>query len=183
MSGQQSMRICFISNGNSNHIQMIANYFAQKGHDVHLINYDLMNGYDSRIEIHQLKCLPFMGKSQNYVNSITWPWQVRKLVSSIKPDLLNAHYLTIYGLLASLSGFHPLIVTAWGSDILWPPKIKTLWKFIIKYTLKRADLLICLFEQSMIDRTSKIIRSDLKIISLPYGTDVAVFKKIKIAPN
>jgi len=36
------MILCFIADGRSIHTQRWAEYFAQKGHDVHLITYDPM---------------------------------------------------------------------------------------------------------------------------------------------
>ena len=33
------------------------------------------------------------------------------------PDILHAHYATSFGLVAALTGFHPFIISVWGSDV------------------------------------------------------------------
>jgi glycosyltransferase involved in cell wall biosynthesis len=45
-----------------------------------------------------------------------------------------------YGFFAAVSGFHPLVVTAWGSDILVAAQTSPLGRLIARYTLRRADL-------------------------------------------
>src|SRR4051812_10906244 len=47
---------------------------------------------------------------------------VSEAVQSFHPDILHAHYATSYGQLGRLSGFHPFIISAWGSDIFDFPK-------------------------------------------------------------
>ena len=41
----------------------------------------------------------------------------------INPDIIDAHYLTSYGIFASRLNFHPFIINCWGSDVLIDPKI------------------------------------------------------------
>ena len=58
---------------------------------------------------------------------------------SIAPDLVHAHFLTSNGLVATTSGFHPLVVSARGSDVhnsLRHP----LRRALIRYVVQRADL-------------------------------------------
>jgi hypothetical protein len=43
--GNRSMRICYVADGTSIHTQRWVNYFAGKGHEVHLICWKLMPGY------------------------------------------------------------------------------------------------------------------------------------------
>ena len=51
-------------------------------------------------------------------------YKVRKLIFSIEPDIVHAHWATSYGLLAAVSGFHPLVISTWGSDIMDSPQKK-----------------------------------------------------------
>ena len=45
----------------------------------------------------------------------------RRHVRDLAPDIVHAHYLTSYGYLAARCGRHPLVMTAWGSDLLVTP--------------------------------------------------------------
>lgn len=46
---------------------------------------------------------------------------VKRMIRDLKPDLVVAHYLPNYGLIAALSGFRPNVIVAWGSDLLVLP--------------------------------------------------------------
>ena len=141
------MRICFIADGISIHTKRWVNYFAQKGHEVHLISFRFTagyEGYDIRVQTHSLiRLLPQIGMLSGYLSGILWLFQVRRLVKRIRPDILDAHYIEVPAYLAVASGFHPLILTAWGSDILVTPKQNAIYRLLIKYSLKKADLVVC----------------------------------------
>lgn len=128
------MRICLISNGKSEHIQRYSDYLASLNHEVHLIYGGREEVISDKVFLHHLSNLPFV-----------WPLQTKKLVERIRPDIVDGHFINIYGFLAALSGFHPLVVTAWGSDIFVHSKHNPFWKFTTKFALSRADIINCLF--------------------------------------
>jgi glycosyltransferase involved in cell wall biosynthesis len=141
------MRLCFIADGNSLHIKRWANYFAQRGHDVHLISTRFpegYKGYDNTISMHHLlRLFPGIWNVSGYLSGIVWLLQVRRLVHTIKPDVLDAHYVGVPAYLGIASGFHPFIMSAWGSDILIDPEKSILRRILTKYTVRRADRIIC----------------------------------------
>ena len=135
------MRICYVGDGASIHTQRWVNYFARKGHEVHLICWKLMPGYDENIHIHSLtKIAPKIWAVSQYLSALLWIFQTRRLVKKIKPDIVDGHFITLYGFLAACSGFHPLVVSAWGSDVLIYPKRNFLFRSITKYALRKADM-------------------------------------------
>lgn len=138
------MRVCYIAGGASIHVQRWVNYFARKGHEVHLISWRSMDGYDSRIQVHRLTRLPpqTWGISR-YPSAILGLLQIRRLLRRIRPDILEAHYITVNGCLGALSGFHPLVLCAYGSDVLIAPRRSRLCRSATKSALRRADLVIC----------------------------------------
>ena len=140
------MRICCIADGRtiSIHPQRWLNYFAQKGHEVHLISPLPGEGYAEGVQLHLLvRLLPQIWPVTRYLNGLLWLVQTRTLVSRIKPDILDAQCITINGYLAVASGFHPLVLSAWGSDILIDSKQNTFYRFLTKQSLRRADRIIC----------------------------------------
>ncbi len=135
------MKICYVGDGASIHTQRWVNYFARKGHGVHLICWKLMPGYDENIHIHSLtRVAPKIWTVSQYLSALLWIFQTRRLVKKIKPDIVDGHFITVYGFLAACSGFHPLVVSAWGSDVLIYPKRNFLFRSITKYALRKADL-------------------------------------------
>jgi len=103
-----------------------------------------MPGYDDSIHIHLLTRLaPKIWAASQYLSFLFWIIQVRRLIRRIKPDIVDGHFITVYGFLAACSGFHPLVLTAWGSDILITPKQNPIYRFLTKYSLRKADLVVC----------------------------------------
>src|SRR3546814_2222094 len=79
--------------------------------DVHLVSlHSPTQPFDSAITLHQL---PF-GVPWGYIAAAPY---LQRLFKAIRPDLLNAHYATGYGLLARLGGYSPLLLSVWGSDV------------------------------------------------------------------
>lgn len=140
------MKICYVADGASIHTQRWVNYFAKKGHETHLICWKVMPGYEDNVNVHLLTRLaPRIWTVSQYLSFLLWILQVRRLINRIKPDIVDGHFITVYGFLAACSGFHPLAISAWGSDILVQPKRNPLSKFTASYAGKKADMIICLF--------------------------------------
>nr|WP_277403156.1 glycosyltransferase family 4 protein [Achromobacter insuavis] len=112
-----------------------ANGLSERGYDVHLLSLDEPSS-DIAPAVHQYK-LPY-GSPWGYLLAYR---KLRRLLSRIKPDLLNTHYATGYGMLARLSGFTPNLLSAWGSDIYDFPN-KSRWHHAaLGKTLDRATAL------------------------------------------
>jgi len=67
---------------------------------------------------------------------------LRVHLNCIKPHLVLGCMATKYGFYSALSGFKPFILIVWGSDILIAPKRFFLFRFMAKFTLKKADAVI-----------------------------------------
>ena len=65
----------------------------------------------------------------------------RRHVRDLAPDIVHAHYLTSYGYLAARCGRHPLVMTAWGSDLLVTPHTHPWMRWLTAWRLRRADLI------------------------------------------
>lgn len=143
------LRICYIASANSIHTQRWINYFTQRDHEIYLISRRFPEGFekfDSKVHTHplvKLIPLPQTSKISMLLTSIAWILQVRKLLRQIKPDILDAHFIGVPGYLGAVSGFHPLSLTALGSDILIMPKKSQVYKFLTKRALKTADIVVC----------------------------------------
>jgi len=169
------MKICYVADGASIHTQRWVNYFAGKGHEVHLICWKLMPGYDESIHIHLLTRLaPKVWAVSQYFSFLFWTLQVRRLINRIKPDIVDGHFITVYGFLAACSSFHPLVVSAWGSDILIHPRRNFLFKAITKYALRKADIVTCDSEVAR-EGLTKLGAEPAKIRVILKGVDTQQF--------
>lgn len=138
------MRICYLAPARSIHTRRWTNYFAGKGHEVHIISHFPGEGYAGGVQLHLLtSLLPQQWQGSGYINSLPWLIQLHGLIKRIKPDVVDAHYITVYGYLAALSGFHPLILTALGSDVLVALKQSLPLRTAVRYALKNVDMVTC----------------------------------------
>src|SRR6266536_1093300 len=108
------MRICYLGDAGSVHMLKWAAHFG-RDHDVHVISFragDIPNA-----QVHHLDQLGFLGKS-SYVLLIPY---IRALPARIQADVVHAMYITSYGFVGAVAGYHPLLVSAWGGDVLVTP--------------------------------------------------------------
>jgi glycosyltransferase involved in cell wall biosynthesis len=113
--------------------------------------------------------LPF-SKRMGYVASA---YALRRLLGKIKPDILNAHYATGYGLLARLSGFKPLLLSVWGSDVYDFPELSAFHRFMLKSNLQAATA-IASTSRCMARKTEETF-SHRNILITPFGVDEQLF--------
>jgi glycosyltransferase involved in cell wall biosynthesis len=66
----------------------------------------------------------------------------REVARRFQPTLVHGHYVTSYGLWAAMCGLNvPVVLTAWGSDILVTPKQSRWMRLVVGWSLRHADLI------------------------------------------
>lgn len=103
--------------------------------------------------------------------------KVKQLITEFKPDILHAHYASSCGLVAALSGFHPMIISVWGDDILVFPKKSPLHLLAIKKALLSADH-ITATSMTLARETEKIINGKRRLTVIPFGVDTRLFSYV-----
>jgi len=164
------MRVCFLAGADSIHSKKWIEYFSEKGeNDVHWISLTpSIFGELKNVKFHLLKRFPV-----KYLGLLLNVLPVKRLIKKINPEILHAHYAGANGILTALSGFHPFILTAWGSDILITAKSKTV-KPLIKFALNKADLITCDAEH-MREAMIKLGADAAKIKIIYFGIDTKKF--------
>jgi glycosyltransferase involved in cell wall biosynthesis len=153
-----------------------AEYFAGRGHEVHLISTEpYENERAENVNLHLLRVFrPRVRIVSSMINLLLYTVQIRRLLKRVQPHILHAHYISDYAFLGALSGFHPLVLTAWGSDILITPKESGRVRAEVKFALRRADLITCGGEH--VRRSLIELGAELERISLVYwGIDTQKF--------
>lgn len=97
---------------------------------------------------------------------------LKKIIKHFKPDILHAHYATSYGLVGALSGFHPFVISSWGTDVMKFPRKNFVAKSILKYNYRHADLL-CATSNVIKDYITKVVNKPVSVI--PFGIDIQDF--------
>ncbi len=167
------MKICYVGGANSIHLQRWVKWIANKGHDVHLIT-------DHPTEINAVKIYLLRQKQrENILNFFLKIRETKKLVKKINPDLLHAHYVFGFGTFGACTNFHPFVLSAWGSDILIDPKKSKVIKFLVKFSLDKADLITSDGENT-IDEIKKFRVDSKKIHRVYHGVDPLQFNPSRI---
>jgi glycosyltransferase involved in cell wall biosynthesis len=162
------MRIVFLGDGSMNHVRRWAGYFHDRGHEVYLLSFEDTDECAfpaKRLE----KRLP-----TNLLGYISRLGDVKREIERFKPDIINALYVSGYGLLGAKSGFRPLVISALGSDLLVDYRSSFIHKLQIGHAMKKADLVT-----TDADALTKIALSigvspDI-IIKAYFGIDPVVF--------
>ena len=164
------MKIALLSGVTSVHTHRWANALADLGHEVHLIS---LIGHKSEInKISDKVALHYINKTGRLAY-FTAGNDLRRLLSDIRPDILNAHYASGYGTLARRSGFHPTLLSVWGSDVYDFPS-NAVCRAILKKNLRFADALAST-SHAMARQTEKFITPASPIFITPFGVDTDLF--------
>ncbi len=164
------MKICYLANAASIHTQRWASHFARRGHAVTVVS--LTDATIEGADVHRIGRDPNRHGRTAYLRALP---ELRRLLRALKPDVLHAHYAGGYGLMAALSCFHPLALTAWGSDVLILPRTSHLMRRLVQLALRRADLVT-----SMADHMTEAIAGlgvpRQRLLTLPFGVDLDLFR-------
>lgn len=165
-----------VSSGSSIHVKKLANALCNRGHEIELFTLKghekLLKDFDHRVKIH---VLPIKAPWGYYLNAP----KLRRMLKEGHFDLLNSHYASGYGTLASLTKFHPFALAVFGSDVYeYPYKSKWHMKRVIK-NLDCADVMTST-SNVMAAEVRKFYHKDRPIYVTPFGVDLNVFHPVEI---
>lgn len=172
------MKIMLLSDAASIHTVRWARYFAGRGHDVHLLSFNsFIDPPPNGVNLHILKHISYIPIISLPLNLVMSVLQVRRLASKTQIDLLNAHYVSTFGVLGSLSGIHPFVASAWGSDVLRLDRQSSVRRQAVLLCLRSADVVTT----TAIETRDYIINafglSPEKVMRIPWGIDQEIFQR------
>jgi L-malate glycosyltransferase len=133
------MKLCIVGGASSIHLQKRAKWFAEKGIDVHVIS-------STQASIEGVSYYKIGKKEGSVLNFIKKIIQTKRLVKKIKPDILVAHYAFGPGTFAACTNFHPFVIRCMGTDIGTDSEKSFIQKTLVKFALRKADLVFVLDE-------------------------------------
>lgn len=173
-------RILLLADINSAHTQKWAIGLSKNGYQIGIFSFNQPES--DWYKEYNIDCLhkPSIVKSSNrYIVKLAYISFLPKLktvINEFRPDILHAHYASSYGLLGALSGFHPYIISAWGTDVIKFPHQNIIAKYIIKFNLKRADA-VCATSHVIEKHIHSLINKKVEVI--PFGVDLKEFINTK----
>jgi L-malate glycosyltransferase len=162
------MKIAFLAAHTSVHTIKWVNEMARRGHETHLITmHPGSNPLDGKVIPH---LLPIKAPIGYYTNASI----LKKLLWKIQPDILNTHFASGYGTLSRWCGFHPNILSVYGSDVFDFP-FEAKWKFkLIQKNILAADR-VSSTSWVMKRQTESIQNPAKEIVVTPFGVDCEKF--------
>ncbi len=101
---------------------------------------------------------------------------VRRLLQRLQPDVLSAHFASGYGTTARLAGFHPWLLSVWGSDVYDFPCRSPVHRWWLRGNLRAADR-VASTSHCMARQTRALCAGLNDIAVTPFGVETEHFRK------
>ena len=169
---------------NNPHTRRWVNSLQSRGHDVYLFSFTgPRNQGELFVAPERFSSLEMDPRFPKMAGGAVEKWRylravplVRQVFRRFRPDVVNAHYVSSYGIAAALGGIQPLVTSVWGYDIYDWPRRSPLHRAIIRWALNSATSVLST-SATMAEVTSAYTTSPIRVT--PFGVDTAVFSDRK----
>jgi L-malate glycosyltransferase len=164
------MKLLLLGAGSAIHSQRWANGLVHAGVEVVCVSQHdfLPSGWDERVERVRLRR---SGNAGYFLNAPA----LRRLYAARGCELLNAHYASGYGVLATLSGVRPRLVSVWGSDVYDFPRTSPVHRAMLRRVLSSADALAST-SVAMAGEVERLLAPAQRPVAItPFGVDLDAF--------
>jgi glycosyltransferase involved in cell wall biosynthesis len=162
------VHLCLFGDATSPHVQRWAREMLARNYRVSLIT-----ARPAAIDGVEIRSLTPVRRSAEWLLRVG---EARRHVATLAPDILHAHYVTSYGYLAARCGHHPLVMTAWGSDLLVTPQANPWMRWLTRWILRQADLITG--DSSSLVAAAQEFRPHAPVHELHWGVDLARFHPV-----
>jgi hypothetical protein len=181
---RRTVRILYISDNSSDHNLRFLAKFSAAGHDIFCFNLrhgSLRDPLPGRV--FYVPHDPGIPNPPIAAEIETLLPQVKSAQHETRPDLVYAGPVQTAGYLAALSGFHPMIVMSWGSDLLLDRYRRSMWKQATEAALCAADGFVCDCDAVRNAALRYVDFPDSRIAQLPWGVTPGEFSPFGVTPS
>lgn len=109
-------------------------------------------------------------------------WRTWRALRKFRPAIVHCHYLGLYGLIGALTPFQPIVMSAWGSDLLIAARKNFLNRIIFRQILRRAA---CVFADSreLIEVARKICGREIRTEYVLWGVEFSRTLRRRFSPG
>jgi glycosyltransferase involved in cell wall biosynthesis len=139
---------------------------AERGHEIHVVTLHPPQDVEGVHLYHLAAPITRYTDAAFFFNY----WRIKMLLQKINPEVVGGLGLSNYGFYAAFCGKHPLVVGAYGSDVLRAPKESRRLKWMVQYAISKADLVTAdaeILRRAIIELGGK----EEKVIVFPLGVD------------
>jgi glycosyltransferase involved in cell wall biosynthesis len=163
-----SLRIATLANASVVHTRRWVEHFRARGHDVRLFS---LEPPPPGLTATRIPHLPLPGVFR-YPLAVP---ALRRALAAFAPDLVDAHFVPNYGVMAALSGRRPFTLTAWGSDLLLAAGRDPWQRARARFALTRAALVLCDAE-NLAAAARRAGAPPAIVRAIPWGVDRDLFR-------
>ncbi len=165
LKSKTPLHVCMFSDERSIHTRRWVRGLREMGHRIDLIT--LIKDKDDDVGGISLDAT---GK-WSYLTKIR---KLKSLVRELNPDILHSHYASSFGFLASFVKHPRKILSVWGNDVIVFPYSNSLFKAIVKRSLKKTHYITA--TSQFLVRSVERLDSNIKGIRvIAFGIDPARF--------
>jgi L-malate glycosyltransferase len=178
------VRVLYFSDNSSDHNRRFLEKLSSCGHEVWFL--DASNEYSSEGRLPKgvrgvahRKVVSRGSDPSVYEEFLP---EFRSVLADLRPDLVHAGPIQGCGYVAALSGFHPLLVTSWGSDLLLDADRNPEWRRATTVALRGADGFMC--DCDTVRKAAQSFTSipDSRIAQFPWGIKNGTFSPVGPLP-
>jgi glycosyltransferase involved in cell wall biosynthesis len=171
------IRIALLGDARQVHIHRWSRYLDEMGFDVLTLSLEPVkgvSGFRRRIGVPS-----FLPDFVRYPLAVP---QIRGVLARFRPDVVSAHFVPNYGVIAALVRRSPWVLSAWGSDVMLLPERSAFHMRRTRFVIRRADY-ITSDADVMSRRLVELGAAAERVITFPYGVDRKVFFPAAAAPS
>lgn len=173
------MRVLYFTRDYTTHDRRFLVALAASGHETFFLRLeDDGFSYESRPLPDGIKQVAWAGGCSPAPRLDDWMALMPALndvIDQVRPDVIHAGPVPSCGFMAALTGFHPLLVMSWGSDLLVDTARDAALNFTAKYALRAADGLVCDCDAVRSRAQALTGFPNDRIVQFPWGVDLEHF--------
>lgn len=162
-------RVLLLGDARQVHLIRWERYLAAQGFRVHTVSLEPPTEIAGSKE--QIQLPGFLPPFVRYPAAVPF---LRAIIRKFEPDLVNAHFLPNYGVMAMMAGFHPWVLSTWGSDVMLLPDKSAFHMQRTLRVIRSADY-ITSDAEVMSERLLALGANKNTVVTFPFGVDLDAF--------
>jgi L-malate glycosyltransferase len=178
------VKVLYFSDNSSGHNQRFLEMLSQAGVEVWFLDPTSRGASENWLPkaVHWVRLKQTPLRNSEPATFAAFLPEFQHLLQEIGPDLVHAGPIQSCGYLTALSGFHPWLLTSWGSDLLFHAQRNPEWQHATQITLSAADAFFCDCDtvRSCAKQWADI--PDSRIVQFPWGIRRGSFGPVGALP-
>lgn len=178
------VRVLYLTDNDSVHNRRFLEKLAAAGYEVWLWNIAATHAAEDQLPtgvrtIISMKRIDRESSPAQYRQLLP---QMQSVLKEVRPAVVHAGPIQSGGYLAALSGFHPMLLMSWGSDLLLDAERNSEWQEATAFALQKTDAFFCDCDTVRQRANSFRVFSDAEMVQFPWGVKRGVFSPTGALP-